>query len=100
MSEDQKKPENKQNISRRNMLKGIAITAGTVVGASVGLNPLKAAHAGGCPGTVPKASLQYRPHPNGSSECDNCANFIAPHCCKVVAGPIVKHGWCMAYAPK
>lgn len=91
-----------ESLSRRDVLKGIAITAGVVaVGAVTGVNPIGAAHAAGkCPGTTPKAALQYRPHPNGKDHCAVCANFIAPHCCKVVAGSVVPDGYCLAFIPK
>lgn len=97
-----KKSENDPKQSgRRQVLKGLAVSAGAVaVGTVTGLNPFESAHAAGkCPGTVPKASLQYRDKPNGKDHCSVCANFIKPHCCKVVAGPIEPNGWCMAFAP-
>ena len=96
---EKSKPE---NVSRRQVLKGIAITAGVVAaGAAVGVSPIGAAHASGkCPGTTPKAALQYQPHPHGKDHCSVCANFIAPHCCKVVAGAVAPDGYCMAFAPK
>ncbi len=104
MSDEQKGIEKTEteNVSRRQVLKGIAITAGVVaVGAMAGVNPIGAAHAAGkCPGTTPKAALQYQPHPKGKDHCSVCANFIAPHCCKVVAGSVVPDGYCLAFAPK
>ncbi|AEM49324.1 High Potential Iron sulfur Protein Hip [Acidithiobacillus ferrivorans] len=102
MSKEQNGTEKPQNLSRRDVLKGIAITAGVVAaGAVVGVNPIGAAHAAGkCPGITPKASLQYQPHPKGKEQCSACANFIAPHCCKVVAGSVVPEGYCMAFILK
>ena len=104
MSDEQKGIEKNEpeNVSRRQVLKGIAITAGVVAaGAVAGVNPIGAAHAAGkCPGTTPKAALQYQPHPKGKDHCSVCANFIAPHCCKVVAGSVVPDGYCLEFAPK
>lgn len=104
MSEETKSSDTKksQGISRRDLLKGIAITAGVVaVGAVAGVNPIGTANAAGaCPGMTPKATLQYQDHPNGKDQCSTCAHFIAPHCCTVVAGPVAADGWCMAFAPK
>lgn len=91
-----------EGLTRRDVLKGIAISAGVVaVGAITGANPIGAARAAGtCPGTTPKATLQYQTQPKGKDHCSVCANFIAPHCCKVVAGQISPEGWCMAFTPK
>ncbi|MHB1633147.1 MAG: iron oxidase [Acidithiobacillus sp.] len=104
MSDEQKgiQKSESENVSRRQVLKGIAITAGVVAaGAVAGVNPIGAAHAAGkCPGTTPKAALQYQSHPKGKDQCSVCANFIAPHCCKVVAGSVAPDGYCMAFAPK
>jgi High potential iron-sulfur protein len=53
-----------------------------------------------------KATMQYRDTPNGKQDCSNCLQFIpgktakANGQCKVVAGSISPHGWCIAYAPK
>ncbi|MHB8535661.1 MAG: high-potential iron-sulfur protein [Sulfuricaulis sp.] len=53
-----------------------------------------------------KAAMQYRDKPNAKKECSNCMQFIpgktpkAMGTCKVVAGKISPHGWCLAYAPK
>ena len=103
MSEKLKETESSEpgNISRRDMLKGIAITAGIVAaGTMVGANPIGAAHAANnCPGTTPKAEVQYQPHPKGKEQCSGCANFIAPKCCKVVAGPVAPDGYCIAFTP-
>lgn len=55
-------------------------------------------------GTVAKSAVQYQDHPNGSSFCANCANFIPSHKpgmpghCAIVAGDISPRGWCLAYA--
>jgi hypothetical protein len=47
----------------------------------------------------PKA-MQYRPNPNGSQRCDNCANWQPPGGCKLVDGPIAPSGWCVLYRLK
>jgi hypothetical protein len=44
--------------------------------------------------------VQYQPTPKGNARCRLCGNFIAPNACKIVTGPIVPQGWCVAFAPK
>ena len=103
MSEKQKEPDNSklENVSRRDVLKAVVITAGVVAAKTAfGVNPIGVAHAAGnCPGTTPKAEVQYQPHPKGKDQCSGCANFIAPKCCKVVAGQIAPDGYCIAFTP-
>jgi hypothetical protein len=81
-------------ITRRDALKNIAVVAGGIaVTTMVGAAKANA-------GTVSKASVQYQDHPHGKQHCSVCANFVAPHSCKVVAGTIDPNGWCVAFAPK
>ncbi len=88
-------------LSRRTLLRGMAVTAGVLAaGAAVGVSPMGIAEAGKCPGTTPKTAVAYQDHPNGGEHCATCAFFIAPGCCKVVAGPVVASGYCKAFSPK
>ncbi|MBU2857356.1 twin-arginine translocation signal domain-containing protein [Acidithiobacillus ferrooxidans] len=83
-----------KKITRRDALKNIAVIAGGIaVTAMAGVGTANA-------GTVSKASVQYQDHPHGKQHCSVCANFVAPHSCKVVAGTIDPNGWCMAFTPK
>jgi len=53
-----------------------------------------------------KAEVQYRDRPNGGKDCDDCIQFVpgptskAAGSCKVVAGAISPHGYCVAFTPK
>ena len=53
-----------------------------------------------------KADVQYRDRPNEGKDCDDCIQFIpgptakAAGSCKVVAGAISPHGYCLAFTPK
>ncbi len=88
-------------MTRRKLLRGMAVTAGVLAaGAAAGIGPIGIAEAGKCPGTTPKAAVAYQDHPNGAKHCATCAFFIAPGCCKVVAGPVVASGYCKAFSPK
>ncbi len=89
-----------KKVSRRSLLKGAAMLAG--VAAVPGLVISKQALAA----KAPKSAMQYRDHPNGAKECSTCMQFIpgktptASGTCKVVAGSISPHGYCIAWAPK
>lgn len=87
-----------QSMSRRALLKSAAALAGV---ATIALVRVKDASAG-----VPKASMQYQDHPKDGHECSTCAQYIpgpkpgAAGKCRVVAGAISPHGWCIAYTGK
>jgi hypothetical protein len=53
-----------------------------------------------------KAEVQYRDRPHDGKDCDDCVQFVAGEgpkvagSCKVVAGVISPHGYCLAFTPK
>ena len=85
----------RKKLSRRNLLKGVALLAGAAA-----LRPARAQ------GKVAQAAMKYQDHPKGDAECSNCLQFIpgktptAMGSCKVVAGEISPKGWCLAYVKK
>lgn len=81
-------------LSRRDFLFAAAAGSGAMVGAGLIASPAAASNK-----MSPKA-MQYRPNPNGSQRCDNCANWQPPGGCKLVDGPIAPSGWCILYRPK
>ncbi len=87
--------------SRRNMLKSVAIMAGTA--AVAGLAGHQTAHAAS---KLPKSAVKYQDKPNGDKQCSKCVQFIpgksasADGTCKVVEGTISPHGYCIAFSPK
>ena len=42
----------------------------------------------------------YQDHPDGSKECQLCAQFTPPSGCRIVAGPISSHGSCRFFVKK
>jgi High potential iron-sulfur protein len=90
----------RKQLSRRAVLKGAAAAAGL---ATVSLAQIRVASAAGA---VPKAAMKYQDEPKGKQDCSNCVQFIpgktptAMGECKVVAGAVSPHGWCLAYAAK
>ncbi|WP_239058863.1 iron oxidase [Acidithiobacillus ferrianus] len=86
--------EKSKTITRRDMLKNMVAGAGAVaVTTMMGVGVADA-------GVMAKAAVQYQDTPKGKDRCSTCANFIAPHSCKVVAGNISPNGWCIAFVPK
>ncbi|MHB8148328.1 MAG: high-potential iron-sulfur protein [Vulcanimicrobiaceae bacterium] len=53
-----------------------------------------------------QAQFKYQSKPKDGKQCSGCSLFIpgkkatAAGECKVVAGSISPHGWCVAYTPK
>jgi High potential iron-sulfur protein len=84
-----------KEISRRDLLKGVAVLAGAAV--------MRRAQA---QAKAPKAAMKYQDQPKGDAECSNCLQWIpgksptAMGACKVVEGPISPKGWCLAYVKK
>ena len=73
-------------LSRRHVLRGVLIAAGSAPILLSGNNPAYA--------KVPKQSVSYRETPNAGKSCSICANFVAPSSCKLVEGSINPEGWC------
>lgn len=71
-----------------------------------GLVALLAAPSWAWAAKLSKAEVQYRDRPNGGKDCDDCIQFVpgptaeAAGSCKVVAGSISPHGYCLAFTPK
>lgn len=92
------------HISRRTLLRHLAVTAGAAASLPLLGWPTSTRAAAPPSGTAAKAALQYQDHPKGTSACANCANFVAgkdPKAdgrCIIVAGDISPQGWCLAYA--
>jgi len=81
------------NVSRRRMLQ-IAVAGGGVLVAAT----LPGAAAASS--KVAKTAVAYQPKPKGSADCDNCAQWLAPNACKLVAGDISPSGWCGIWSKK
>jgi len=73
-----------------------------------GAVPLLAAAGAACARAtkLSKVQVQYRDRPNDGKDCDDCLQFVPGEeprvagSCKVVAGVISPHGYCLAFTPK
>ena len=84
--------------SRRGVLPGAM-----AVIATVGAAGAAAAATGGQRYAQEKLAqniVQYQQTPKDGARCEMCVNWVAPNSCKIVAGTINPHGWCIAFAPK
>jgi len=87
--------DDRSRLARRQVLKVAVVAAGAGLAASV----LPARDALGQQ-KVPKETMKYQDKPNGSMQCDNCSQFVAPNSCKVVEGTISPSGYCIAWVKK
>jgi hypothetical protein len=68
--------------------------------------PLLAKTSAAQAGQGSKEDFHYQDHPNEGKQCANCVQFVAPEAgqqfgsCRILAGPIMATGWCMAFTPK
>jgi hypothetical protein len=87
--------EEKNDVSRRNMLRraGLAIGGATILAGAFAAEPASAAK-------LAQAAAGYQPHPNGDKACFNCALFQAPNSCQLVDGKIAPTGYCKLWAKK
>jgi hypothetical protein len=88
---DHPAPQRPARYSRRGLLRR-AVGAATVLIATPG---------------SPKALMQmsqqtagYQDHPDGSKQCQPCAQFMPPSACHIVAGSISSHGSCRFFVKK
>ena len=85
-------------ISRRSMIRSMALTAGGAAILATTVIATRGAEAQAA--KTPQKAVGYQDTPHGAQQCDNCKQFIAPSSCKVVDGEIAATGWCKVYIKK
>ena len=80
------------DVSRRELLRGAAVTAG---GAAVLIATAMPAQA-----KASQADAKYQDSPNGNASCANCAMFRPPSSCALVDGTVTPNGWCKYHVDK
>jgi hypothetical protein len=70
--------------------------------AILGSAPLIGASAGSAAAQqkVAQNIVGYEDHPDGGKDCANCAQFLPPDACRLVAGRISPQGSCRLFVPK
>ena len=79
-------------LSRRTVLRRVALLAGAALTATVVRNNDALAQA--------KEAMKYQDKPSGDKQCSNCLQFVAPNGCKVVDGTVSPSGYCIAWVKK
>ena len=85
------------DLSRRRVLHGAALGAGTAALLAGGLTGLAAIAA---PSKMSQKAAGYQGKPKGKQRCDNCVQWAPPASCNIVASPISPAGWCNLYVAK
>jgi hypothetical protein len=83
---------NVMDVSRRHLLRSVAITAG---GAAVLIGMAVPAQA-----KMSQTAAAYQDTPKDDHSCANCTLFRPPSSCTIVDGTISPTGWCRFYAKK
>lgn len=89
------KRESEEGLTRRSVLRLVPFLALAVP--LTGVFPQERTFA---QGKVSKESADYQDKPKGDQMCSNCAHFVPPAACVVVAGEISPQGWTKYWAPK
>ncbi len=77
----------KRNVARPLSRRTLLIAAATIAG-------------GGrvfAAGKRSQAAVAYQDHPRGVERCEICAPFLPPDQCRLVVGPVSRHGWCNVF---
>jgi len=82
-------------LSRRSVLRQVALLAGATLAASVVRNNDALAQQ-----KATKEAMKYQDKPSGDKQCSNCLQFVAPNGCKVVEGTVSPSGYCIAWVKK
>lgn len=80
------------SVSRRDILRGAAVTVG---GAAIVAGTALPAEA-----KMAQKAAAYQDTPKGDASCASCSYFKAPDACILVDGTISPKGWCRFYAKK
>jgi hypothetical protein len=85
--------DEKQRMSRRALLRGAAVLAGTSLTATMGGSAFAQQKAS-------KEAMKYQDKPNGDKQCSNCLHFQPPAGCAIVEGTVAPQGYCIAWVKK
>jgi len=80
-------------VSRRDLLRGAAVTVGAAAIVAGTMLPAEAKM------TEKAAAYQDTPNKDGAN-CASCALFQAPSSCTLVDGTVSPNGWCRFYSKK
>jgi len=79
-------------MSRRQILRGAAVAAGSAAVLGSTILPAEAKMA--------QSAASYQTTPKNGASCATCSFFSAPSSCSLVDGTISASGWCRFYSKK
>ncbi len=82
------------NVSRRNVLRGGALTMSGAVVLATAMTAQRAE------AKMAQKAAGYQTTPKDGQSCDSCALFITPASCKLVDGAVSPSGYCRFYVKK
>ncbi len=82
-------------ITRRHLIKAATIAAGAIGSGAIATHALA-----DIPSKAPKSAVGYQAAPKAGQSCSQCANFLPPADCKVVASPVTPNAWCQLFQAK
>lgn len=85
--------EKEKGVSRRWVIKALSCLACAIPLTTTGLAGRLYAQT-----KVSKEQAAYQDQPKGNQMCSNCAHFVPPAACAVVAGEISPKGWSKYWA--
>ena len=83
-----------RSIARRTLLGGAALALALAARGAAAEQETPEAEK------IKQADAHYRNQPNGQQRCEICLQFLPPHHCRIVQGPIEPHGWCQFFAAR
>jgi len=82
-------------VSRRSVLRGATVIAGSAALLAGALAPASAQS-----GKMSQQAASYQSAPKNGQKCADCSFFQSPSSCKLVDGTISPAGWCKFFAKK
>jgi cell division ATPase FtsA len=82
------------DVSRRNVLRGGALTMGGAVVLATAMTAQRAE------AKMAQTAAGYQATPKDGKSCDSCSLFITPASCKLIDGAISPSGYCRFYVKK
>jgi hypothetical protein len=82
------------HVSRRNVLRGSALTLGGAVVLATTMTAQRAE------AKMAQKAAGYQATPKDGQSCASCALFVAPASCKLVDGDVSPTGYCRFYVKK
>lgn len=92
MSKDFNALSSNERVSRRGLLRGVAMAAGGAAILAAAITPAEA--------KMTQQAAGYQDSAKNGQTCATCSFFKGPSSCALVDGTISQNGWCRFYSKK